>query len=52
LVICLALVSVIYFPYDGGNPFYFAEGVMRMAEISDEDYYVFSHASEYFELIK
>jgi hypothetical protein len=40
-----------YFPYDGGYTFYFNEGVMRMAEISPEDYYVFEHASEFFELI-
>ena len=40
-----------YFPYDGGYTFYFEEGEMRMAEISDADYYVFSHASEYFVLI-
>lgn len=40
-----------YFPYDGGYTLYFKEGVMRMAEISDEDYYVFTHASEYFVLI-
>jgi hypothetical protein len=41
-----------YFPYDGGYTIYFEEGVMRMAEISaGEDYYVFEHASEYFELI-
>ena len=41
-----------YFPYDGGYTFYFEEGVMRMAEISaGEDYYVFEHTSEYFEVI-
>ena len=40
-----------YFPYDGGYTFYFEEGTMRMAEISPEDYYVFSHANEYFVLI-
>lgn len=40
-----------YFPYDGGYTFYFQEGTMRMAEISEEDYYVFSHANEYFVLI-
>ncbi len=40
-----------YFPYDGGYTFYFNEGVMRMAEISPEDYYVFEHTSEFFELI-
>ncbi len=41
-----------YFPYDGGYTFYFEEGVMRMAEISvGEDFYVFEHTSEYFELI-
>jgi hypothetical protein len=40
-----------YFPYDGGYTFYFEEGVMRMAEISDPDYYVFSHAPEFFVLI-
>jgi hypothetical protein len=39
-----------YFPYDGGYTFYFEEGVMRMAEISEADYYVFSHANEYFAL--
>lgn len=41
-----------YFPYDGGYTFYFEEGVMRMAEISAADYYVFSHAGEYFVLLK
>ncbi len=41
-----------YFPYDGGYTFYFEEGVMRMAEISEPDYYVFSHAGEYFVLLK
>jgi len=41
-----------YFPYDGGYTFYFEEGVMRMAEISEPDYYVFNHASEYFILLK
>lgn len=41
-----------YFPYDGGYTFYFKEGTMRMAEISDADYYVFTHASEYFVLLK
>ena len=40
-----------YFPYDGGYTFYFDEGTMRMAEISEADYYVFSHAAEYFILI-
>jgi hypothetical protein len=40
-----------YFPYDGGYTFYFEEGVIRMAEISPEDYYVFSHANEYFTLM-
>lgn len=40
-----------YFPYDGGYTFYFEEGVIRMAEISPDDYYVFSHANEYFTLI-
>jgi Domain of unknown function (DUF3601) len=41
-----------YFPYDGGYTFYFIEGVMRMAEISSgEDFYVFEHTNEYFELI-
>ncbi len=40
-----------YFPYDGGYTFYFEEGTMRMAEISPEDSYVLSHASEYFILI-
>jgi Domain of unknown function (DUF3601) len=40
-----------YFPYDGGYTFYFNEGVMRMAEISPEDYYVFEHTSEFFEQI-
>lgn len=40
-----------YFPYDGGYTFYFDEGVMRMAEISPEDYYVFEHVSEFFVLI-
>jgi hypothetical protein len=39
-----------YFPYDGGYTFHFKEGTMRMAEISDADYYVFNHASEYFVL--
>lgn len=41
-----------YFPYDGGYTFYFEEGVMRVAEISEKDYYVFSHAGEYFVLLK
>jgi hypothetical protein len=41
-----------YFPYDGGYTFYFEEGSMRMAEISEPDYYVFNHASEYFILLK
>jgi hypothetical protein len=41
-----------YFPYDGGYTFYFAEGVMRMAEISEEDYYVFNHSNEFFEFVK
>jgi Domain of unknown function (DUF3601) len=41
-----------YFPYDGGYTFYFEEGVIRMAEISEPDYYVFNHASEYFILLK
>ncbi len=40
-----------YFPYDGGYTFNFKEGEMRMAEISEADYYVFSHAKEYFVLI-
>ena len=40
-----------YFPYDGGYTFYFNEGVMHMAEISPDDYYVFEHASEFFEPI-
>lgn len=45
-------VRYTYFPYDGGYTFYFREGVMRMAEISSgEDFYVFEHTSEYFELI-
>lgn len=40
-----------YFPYDGGYTFYFNEGVMRMAQISEEDYYVFNHPNEFFVLI-
>lgn len=40
-----------YFPYDGGYTLYFEEGVMRMAEISETDYYVFTHANEYFMLL-
>ena len=40
-----------YFPYDGGYTFNFKEGEMRMAEISEADYYVFNHAAEYFMLI-
>ena len=40
-----------YFPYDGGYTLYFDEGTMRMAEISESDYYVFSHAHEYFVLL-
>lgn len=40
-----------YFPYDGGYTFIFEEGIMRMAEISDADYFVFCHANEYFILL-
>ncbi|MBL7871212.1 MAG: DUF3601 domain-containing protein [Cyclobacteriaceae bacterium] len=40
-----------YFPYDGGYTFYFKEGIMRMAEISECDYYVATHAKEYFILL-
>ena len=40
-----------YFPYDGGYTFNFKEGEMRMAEISEADYYVLNHAAEFFMLI-
>ncbi len=40
-----------YFPYDGGYTITFKEGVMRMAEISPEDYQVFLNAERYFALI-
>lgn len=40
-----------YFVYDGGNTFSFEEGEMRMAEISPDDYYVLSHANEFFILV-
>ena len=43
--------SYSYFVYDGGYTFTFKEGVMRMAEISPNDYQVFLNAERYFELI-
>lgn len=44
--------SYTYFAYDGGYTFTFNEGDMRMAEISPDDYYVFEHMEEFFEMIE